>query len=163
MELNFHKEEFSLAYVHAVVAVAGYVFQAAPRQVDMDGVDVLVKETSGRRSSLDIQIKCTADNSILNIDKLSYPVKISTYKRLSADCITPVILVVVLVPKTIDKWILFSEEELSLKGCGYWLSLSGYPSNYNRESVTISIPRSNIFNVDNLCSIIEKVSRGEGL
>jgi hypothetical protein len=73
------------------------------------------------------------------------------------------ILVVVLVPDEVEQWLEQSEDELCLKYSGYWLSLQGRPSSTNEQSVTVQIPRQNLFTVQALKSIMERLSQGEAL
>ena len=66
MDLNQQKEQFSIAYVHAVAAVVGLkVFRS---DVDDDSVDIGLGQTGGGGTicspKLDLQLKCeVAPNS----------------------------------------------------------------------------------------------------
>jgi hypothetical protein len=70
---------------------------------------------------------------------------------------------VVLVPDNLDDWLRQSEDELCLRRCGYWVSLRGQSAMPNHTTVTISIPRQNIFNTNALKMIMLRLERGEGL
>jgi Domain of unknown function (DUF4365) len=164
MDLNLQKEEFSYAYIHAIAATAGYCFQLAPRPLDMDGIDGIIATpaTSGslRRPRLEIQVKCTS-RDILTEQKVLFPLAVKNYDDLRYD--DPYIsrlLVVVVVSENPQNWLKHSETELCLQGCGYWISLRGQPATPNRTTVTISIPRQNLFNPPALITIMECLERG---
>ncbi len=74
---------------------------------------------------------------------------------------TPRILAIVVVPDNPDNWLTQSRQELCLKYCGYWVSLRGQPPTQNQTSVTISIPQQNIFNVEALKTLMQRIETGE--
>ncbi len=76
------------------------------------------------------------------------------------DFAIPRILVVVLIPETIEDWLTQSETETCMKECGYWISLRGMPETQNTTAVTVTIPRTNQFTVIALQSIMEGISQG---
>ncbi|MFM5980640.1 MAG: DUF4365 domain-containing protein, partial [Sphaerospermopsis kisseleviana] len=47
-----------------------------------------------------------------------------------------------------------SETELCLRRCAYWVSLRGQPQTQNTETVTVYIPRKNVFTVDALKNLM---------
>src|SRR4051794_902475 len=107
MDLNQRKEQFSVAYLRAVSAVAGLAL--APPNVDDDSVDWTVYATgqSGlpRRPRLDLQLKCTA-RDVLAEDAVKFPLKIKNYDDLRTDDLhTPRILVVLVVPEDMGDWL----------------------------------------------------------
>ncbi len=67
----------------------------------------------------------------------------------------------VLVPDNPDDWLRQSEAELCLRRCGYWVSLRGQPAMQNQTTVTVFIPRQNIFNTNALKTIMQRLERGE--
>jgi hypothetical protein len=69
----------------------------------------------------------------------------------------PRILVVVRVPEKLDDWLLQSEQELSLRHCGYWMSLRGMPDSTNETSVTVHVPRSQVFSVTALRDLMTRI------
>jgi hypothetical protein len=167
VDINIQKEEFSYAYVYAIASAAGYSFQLAPRPLDMDGIDGIIAASASsgsmRRPRLEVQVKCTSRN-LLDNEGIKYPLRVKNYNDLRYDdpYITR-ILVVVLVPDNLDDWLRQSEDELCLRRCGYWVSLRGQSAMPNHTTVTISIPRQNIFNTNALKMIMLRLERGEGL
>lgn len=167
MELNIQKEEFSYAYIHAVASAAGYTFERAPQPLDRVGVDVIItspdKVGSMSIPQLHLQVKSTSIKTLTE-DTLRYPLKVKNYEELRDESrLIPLILVVVLVPETVDKWLTESEEKLSLNCCGYWMSCKGKPATKNIETVTVQIPRKNKFYAKAVKNIMERISRGEDL
>jgi Domain of unknown function (DUF4365) len=167
MSLNTQKEDFSYAYVYAVTSAAGYSLQSATRRLDDSGIDatITVPGTIGskRLPRFDIQLKSTSQN-ILQEQSIKYRLTAKNYEELSCDDpFVPQLLVVVLVPDNIEEWLSQSEESLCLRRCGYWLSLRGQPQLTNQNTITVEISRQNIFNVDALQKIMQRIAAGESL
>lgn len=163
MDLSQRKEQFSNAYLQALSSVAG--FSPQPPGVDDDSIDWTVAARGGngtvRSPRLDLQLKCKAA-SIPNRDHISYALKLKNYDDLRPEnVLVPRILVVVFVPDEIESWLEQSEERLSMKRCGYWVSLRGMEGVQNRHTVTVRLPRSNLFTVSALESIMQRISNRE--
>lgn len=162
----FQQEAFSRAYIHAVAAAAGYKFSDAPLPDD-DDVDVTIS-TSGtmgliRSPKVDVQAKCRLgippDGS-----SISYALDKDNYEGLRhTDYGTPRILVVVFVPNDPAQWTEHSEDKLTLSYCGYWTCLQGQPQSSNKASVTVYLPRKNVFSVDGLKELMGRIGRKEAL
>ncbi len=168
MFITTQKEEFSYAYISAVVSVAGYSFQIAPRPLDLVGVDVtitgLVSPGSRRRTRLDLQLKCTSQD-LLDNESIRYPLEIKNYNELRNTNLDhdPLLLVVVLVPEKVEHWLQQTETELCLKRCAYWVSLRGQASSTNQTNVTVYLPRQNVFSVDALKTLMQRIAGGEAI
>jgi hypothetical protein len=88
-------------------------------------------------------------------------VKIKNYDDLRDDTVmVPRILVVVLVPDDISDWMQHTEPELLLRRCGYWCSLRGLEPTQNKQTVSVSIDRANLFSPDGLGQIMERLRTG---
>ena len=163
MDLAQQKEKFSDAYLQAVAAVAGYGL--AKPNPDSDSVDWIVSapgtEGTPRRPRLEVQLKCSA-RDILRETHLHFPLEIKNYDDLRhPDPCVHCILVVVTVPMDIGEWIKHSEQELSMRRCGYWLSLRGEPDMINASSVTVRLPRSQPLTPDALRTIMQRINDGK--
>jgi hypothetical protein len=163
MDPNQQKEQFSVAYLRAVVAAAGYVCYKP--EVDDDSVDwgIAAGRTAEtpKRPRVELQLKCSA-RDILADDQVRYPLKIKNYDDLrTQELLVPRILVVVLVPRDTMEWLRHSEDELALRHCGYWVSLRGQPAVQNRETITSYLPRLQQFTADALKGIMQRISDGE--
>ena len=152
MDINQQKEQFSITYIRAIAAVAGYSLYRP--EIDNDSVDlgILSRGGTGKIFSprLELQLKCTA-RDVLEKNSIKYPLIIKNYHD----------LVIVLVPEKVTDWIKQTEEELCLRYCAYWISLRGMPDTTNTTNVTIEIPRSNQFTPDVLQTIIQRISFGD--
>ncbi|AFZ25034.1 hypothetical protein Cylst_2840 [Cylindrospermum stagnale PCC 7417] len=162
MDINQQKEQFSLTYIRAIAAVAGYSLYRP--EIDNDSIDLGIVSRGGvgkiLSPRLELQLKCTA-RDILDKSYIKYPLILKNYNDLRINALVPRILVVVLVPERIADWIKQTEEELCLRHCAYWVSLRGMPETANRNNVTIELLRSNQFTPDVLQGIINRISFGE--
>jgi hypothetical protein len=95
---------------------------------------------------------------------LHYPLSRKNYdEMIVTDVLVPRVLVVVLVPDDVDHWIELSVDQLSLKRCAYWACLKGLQPSDNDTSVTVHVPRSNLFDTDALRAMMARVNNGEPL
>ena len=160
MDLNTRKERFSLAYINAVAARAGY--QVVEPPVDRDSVDGILMGDFGRRPRVDFQAKATS-RDLARGDSITFPLPIKNYDDLRADTRTPRLLIVVMMPDDESEWLRQSNDELCLRHCGYWLSLANMLSVGNTDNVTVQIPLANIFSSSQLTDLMGKAERGEAL
>jgi hypothetical protein len=162
MDENAQKEQFCRAYVQAVAAVAGFAWSEP--SVDDDSIDLTLSARGGggtvRSPRLDLQLKCHAQVTPES-SSFAFPVKIKNYDDLRDDTVmVPRILVVVLVPGDVSDWIRHTEDELRLRRCGYWSSLRGLEGTQNRQTVSVSIDRTNLFCPDGLRQIMQRLRTG---
>ena len=161
MDENDQKERFSLAYISAVAAHAGYqVIDGQP--IDKDSIDGEIVSDVGRSPRIEFQAKATAQD-VLSEDVLRFPLSIKNYEDLRREVRVPRLLIVVLLPPRQEDWLVHSEEELRLRHCAYWLSLAGWAPTTNTSSVTVPIPRTQVLNTDQLRILMECADRGEAL
>lgn len=160
IDLNDRKSLLSLAYIAAVAARAGY--QIVEPRIDKDSVDGILMGDEGRRPRIEFQAKATA-RGILKTAHLAYPLPLKNYNDLRADTIVPRLLIVVVVPQQEKVWLHQSEKELRLRRCGYWISLAGMANVQNAFSVTVDVPRANLFDADQLDALMIRAERGEPL
>ncbi len=146
MDRSQQQEQFSLAYARAVATIAGYAIYKP--EVDDDSIDLGVAARGGagtlRSPRLEIQVKCTYTD-VLHDREIRYPLKLKNYDDLRLPCHVPRILLVVLVPEDPADWLTQTEDELILRRCAYWVSLAGQPESANEKSVTVHLPRGNVF------------------
>jgi hypothetical protein len=163
MDPNQQKEQFSNAHLRAVVAVAGYgVYKPEP---DEDSVDWGIAARGGggsfRSPRLELQLKCAATD-LEDGPVLRYRLKLKNYNDLRVeDLLVPRILVLVRVPEQMGDWLRQSEDEMALRHCGYWVSLRGRPETANASTVTIEVPRSQVFSVAALQGLMSRISAGD--
>ena len=162
MDVAQMKEQFSNAYVRAVAAAAGYTCYKP--EVDSDSVDWGIAAAGGggtRRSPrLELQLKCTS-REVMDEHELRYPLKVKNYEELRAgNFLVPRILVVLVVPEKVPDWLTQSEEELVMRHCAYWTSLRGLNSRGNLASVTVSVPRAQLFTPGALQEMMRRIAEG---
>lgn len=160
MNLNEQKELFSLAYIRAVAAGAGY--QTTRPELDNDSVDGILMADFGPRPQIKFQAKATSQQ-IVRGENIHFALPIKNYDDLRADTRTPRILIVVLMPSDTSQWLTQTQEQLCLRYCGYWLSLEEHQEVGNTTSVTVHIPLVNMFNVEQLVDLMTKVEKGQSL
>ncbi|MEQ8463764.1 DUF4365 domain-containing protein [Coleofasciculus sp. E1-EBD-02] len=139
VNINIQKEEFSYAYLYAVISAAVYSFQKSSRPLDVGGIDVSITGTTSDDSlyepQLDLQVKSTSI-AFLSDNVIRYPLKLKNHNELRKErTVAPRILVLVLIPENLEEWIQQSETELCMRHCAYWKSLRGQPQTLNTESV----------------------------
>lgn len=161
MYATAQKEQFSLAYVHAVASVAG--FSLFSFNVDDDSIDIGIGATgyvgAVRSPRIELQLKCT---ELVEGDDVSikHKLKRKNYDDLRpTDLHVPRFLVVTRVPDDTSQWLTHTEEELVLRRCAYWVSLRGEPDR-DQQSITVTLPRNNVFDVAGLTRLVESVGKG---
>jgi len=170
LDVNSQKEEFSYAYINAIATIAGYVCEVKRRGMDNAGIDLTVEVPGEIVSCLspkfDAQVKCTSQECIYG-DFIHFDLRVKNYERLihPASYVSQ-ILIIVLVPKDVDKWIKINrvDEILTLfSASAYWISLKGKEKTTNKEKITVKIPLINRFSPEVLKEIMRKIAQNEGL
>jgi len=69
----------------------------------------------------------------------------------------------VVVPEQIEDWMEQTPDRLILRRCAYWASLFGLPESDNENTVTVDVPRVNIFSVDTLNRIMQRINDRQAL
>lgn len=156
------QEQFSRAYVHAVITVAGFAM-APPCSPDDDSVDLTITARGpvGRVRSPRIDVQLKSVRQVVDRDPWTYPLKVKNYDDLRlTDYAVPRVLVVVALPEDPAGWLRQSEAELALRHCGYWASLRGLPATVNERTVSIPIPRAQVFSVEGVRAMLARVGQG---
>jgi hypothetical protein len=162
MHITSRQEQFSRAALLAIASRAGCT--AKTPNVDDDSIDMtLSTKTLPSRPTVDLQLKCTSQD-ILHEDELRFPLSIKNYDDLRLeDLMVPRILVVLLVPNDIEHWLDQNQDEMVMRRCCYWVSLRGAPLTANLNSVTVPIPRTNLFTHDSLAAMMQQIHNGVSL
>jgi len=160
------KEELSKAYLHTVAARCG--FAVASWSQDQWGIDVTIGAAGplggGSLASpkLDIQLKCTSQQSYLREDHLWWQLDRPNYDRLRARKSVPQLLVVLLLPEDPAVWVEHTPAALILRRCAWWVNMSEMPATEG-ESKVVHLPLQQVFSPDQLKTLMEKLSREEPL
>src|SRR5688572_30823773 len=116
MDENDRKERFSLAYISAVAAHAGFLV-TEPDGPDKISIDGLIMSDEDRQPIVAFQAKATTRNVGRGID-ISFPLPVKNYNDLRADVFGSRLLIVVFLPTDETAWLAHSEEELRMRRCG---------------------------------------------
>lgn len=169
---NETESELSYAYLHAVAAQAGMSCEASPRQVDNMGIDATIRAVEQFAAdslltelALDVQLKATIAEQTISDGKISYFLKgVERYNKLRKETVTPPRIVVVLfLPRDSKEWLKWSEDELAMRKCAWWVSLRGATETDNSEGRTVYLPEDQHFHCDSLREIMTRLSREEEL
>lgn len=152
------QEALSRAYAHAVAAQGGYM--TAVYAEDQDGVDLRIQAGGAMRPALELQLKATVNLIGSSDGYYRFPLKRRNYDLLRINTQTPRLLVVLDLPKDEHQWMTITTDELVLRHRAYWLNLKGWDEVVNKVSVTVRIPKQNIFNVENLQALMEQSRQG---
>ena len=158
------QEDLSLAYLRAVVAKVGLTYDLPMRDFGIDGTTSRITRKHGRLVPsgvrLDVQLKSSINATVEN-DYVSYELDIRAYEILRDDTAeSPRILVLLILPKDEREWIEQDEERLIMRKCAYWISIRGYAGTANLKSITIRIPRGNVFSMGNLRDMMDTINQG---
>ncbi|WP_157267993.1 DUF4365 domain-containing protein [Azohydromonas aeria] len=163
MDPNEQKQQFSVALVRAVAAVCGLAY--AEPGTDDDSIDATIARRGGggtvRSPKLDLQLKCTGRPDFRD-DVLAFPLLKKNYDELRPiDVMVPRILVVVALPDhDPNSWLTCSQDEYVAKRCAYWMSLRGRPDTLNDTSVTVHLPRTQVFDPLALHGMFDRLCTG---
>ena len=158
MDLNRHKEMFSIAYINAVAARAGLEMKKI--EYDVDGVDGMLVSSDGPAPQVNFQAKSTSKDDVWRENHIAFPLKIGNYDSLRAPNFVPRILIVVLLPDDIEDWLIQTPEQLCMRRCAYWISLRNEPEVANTSTKTVHIPAGNIFDQVALTDMLDRIGRG---
>jgi hypothetical protein len=159
MAYTAQQERYSDAFLLAVCATAGCA--AAKPEVDDDSIDwTLSCKLSPRRPKLDVQMKSTSNDDGKD-DSIRYALRKKNYDELIVTDVTVSrLLILVIVPDDLNDWVTLSPAELVLRRCAYWVSLAGRAESANEHSVTVMVPRENVFDVSALQELMRRANRG---
>ena len=154
------KEGLSLVYAKALATRAGFL--TAVPEPDRDSVDLRIQAGGPRRPALDLQLKATVDLAKPQAGVLPFRLPIKNYNDLRGPTQTPRLLVVLELPKDESHCMTVTAEELVLRRRAYWLSLQqGHYDVVGKQTVTVRIPKHNLFDVEALLTLMERSRKGE--
>ena len=134
---NDRKAELSFAYLAALAAHAGYTCQRGP-QPDVASVDATIRSGDPIGTQFDVQLKATSTPS-RGTDGLRFRLSRKNYNDLAAERMTPLLLIVLELPPADADWLTCTVDDLTMRRCGWWTSLSGRGPT-DSDTTTITIP-----------------------
>lgn len=164
---NHRQEALTRAYIQAIAARAG--MSCSFREMDY-GIDVTVYEIGQRGKRfcetgfrIDFQAKSTGATALTDANVL-YDLEIKNYDDLrAAPPLSPRLLVVLILPEDERQWTEQTEEHLLVRRAAYWLSLRGCGPVTNTKRVRVALPRQNLFTIEALRELMQRVRRGDAL
>lgn len=163
------QEDLSVAYILAIAAKAGY--NCGKLSMHDYGIDIEIRTVESINNKrvdmgccLDIQAKSSYNFSSSNDRRyILYDLNVDTYNMLIQKRVIPAILVLYCMPRDEDEWVSVDENFTTLKHCGYWISLKGMPRSENSATLSIRIPKEQLFNESSLKSIMNRIINGDAL
>jgi len=154
---NQRMELLSRAYVRAVAAHAGFTCD----DVESDfGVDLAIRAVEWENGGyhdlgvvLDVQLKSTTIAGVRFADtEVFYELPVRNYRHLRKETKNGLrrVLVLYLMPVDETSWLSQDRDGITLHHCCYYLSLKGFPETANQNTVTVTIPRANMFSPNSL-------------
>jgi hypothetical protein len=159
------QEQFSIAYIRAIAAAAGYALEEIT--VDEDSVDCSITQRGNENKfpmieSLRVQLKCTYAHKP-NSEYLTYPLSVKNYNDLRRNCMNPRILVILHIPENFEQWIQQNDNSITLNHLSYWLSIKGMPETQNKGTVSIDIPSTQKLTIEVVRNLMNKLANGEDI
>ena len=160
------KEELSFAYTQAISAYAGMGCEQRRRDYGIDGSINDIKYSKNRKRyvesgySIDLQLKASVNAKITN-GIILYDLEIKNYKDLiDTEVGSQRILILYCLPREKDEWVDMLDDELKLRKCAYWCSLTGFPDVPNKEKVRIKIPANQKLTPEELIRLMDMIKGG---
>ena len=148
MDLNSRKDHFSRAVVRAVAATAGVRATVPEHDEDSEDMTFAAPDTDAAPGArLAAQLKCSQNVGPPN-GQFFFPLAVKNYNDLrwpAEELYVPRILIVVHVPADPADWMVSDPEKMLLKRCAYWVSLAGAAATKNTSTVSVTIPREQVF------------------
>jgi hypothetical protein len=155
--------------VIAVAARAGVNVETPQQDYGVDGTFSKIQFRDGRRREsgfkIDYQLKASKRWRFDGAEVV-YDLEAKTYNDLVERGVrekgTPLILILLCLPEEAGQWLEQSEDRLVMRKCCYWDWLTGTPT-LNTRTVTIRIPRQQLFTPDALTDLFDRLERGDDL
>jgi hypothetical protein len=163
-----HRQELLCrAYVQAIAAQAGVLCSRPDPDygIDLSLRHVAVRGRRYRDTSLqvDLQLRSTTRASVTETG-IKLDLDVETYNDLrTPGGFCPRLLVALVMPADEAEWMNQSAYELAIRHCAYWLSLHGSAQTSARSMIRITIPLTNVFSVEAVQAIMQRLQEGKTL
>jgi len=161
--MSDRQDLYSMAYVQAIIAAAGFNWATPERDRNSDDMYILYQQIDGFPSTYEyllVQVKCTFAHKVESDNTIHYPLPLRNYNHLRQG-IMPRILIVLLVPRpelnATEPWIECVEQHTIFRYRAYWLSLMGAEPTTNQDSVTVKIPTDKPFNIETVHFLMDQM------
>lgn len=157
------RQQISLAYIHAVVTSAGLVI--GRWDTDYDGIDLTIRTRAKYPalncvgSSLDVQLKCTSQESKQHKASVSWPLKRDTIIKLREDPLSLAILAVLVVPPDYVDWLDQDHSRMLSRGAMYFSVASDWDEIADgNDSMSIHCSRENLLTPEKLLQLMHRAA-----
>lgn len=153
------KERLSMAYVDAIAGRAGVNVTRALHDYGVDGTFHPIKKIPGGYTqsgfAVEFQLKATINGEIKD-GSVVYDLEASAYnKMVSRDPREiPLVLLVMCLPSLETSWLRQNEKALLIQRSCYWFWEGNGPPTRNTSTIRISIPRTNLLDVNGLTGLL---------
>jgi len=163
LPMTARQEQFSVGFVRMVVAAAGCAIKS--HDTDYDGVDITITSSTDYRkylgAEIEFQLKCTTQTNLLKPDYMAWKLHRDPFLKLThPKRYLDGFLGVLLVPRDEDL-LQMSEDQLLTNSRMYWQHASRLGEIADgAETKKVRLPRSNLFDVEALKGIMQRVGDG---
>lgn len=163
--ITHRQEEFSKAFLGAIVTAAGFKFGSALLP-DNDSVDVVIGASGPlglvRSPRIDVQLKCMRGPAPSG-DTFAFELPVKNYNDLCpprSEFDSPRMLVVVRVPENPSEWLVSVADATEIRYRAFWLGLHGEPPSANQRSVRVRVPLRQELTPERLQALMERIAHG---
>ncbi|WP_434439695.1 DUF4365 domain-containing protein [Lentzea sp. E54] len=157
------QEQFHIAFVRMVASAAG--FYVKDHTADYDGVDITIAASAKYKRfycpQFELQLKCTTQQDLVGDGEMTWVMKRKPFLKLvDDDRYIPALLGVLVIPR--DEPVLHvTDEHLLTRSRMYWQHASELGDIADGVATkTVKLPTSNLFDVDGLKGIMQRIGDG---
>lgn len=170
---NKAKEWLQRAYVRAVAALANVGISVPEDDHGVDGTFHAYANRDGRlvQSTPHLDYQCKATARVSPVDGVvRYPLEAKTYNDLAdrrkavgepGAASSPIVLLLMILPADRTNWLSCTPEQLIIRHCCYWYSVSSSEPTANTGTKTIEIPSTQRFTPPALRNLLEMTKTGK--
>ncbi len=163
-----HQEEaLSAAYIAACAAKAGCNMTFTQHDYGVDGTLHPVQIFGRRRLQLgfpiDFQAKASVDWEVTD-GRVVYDLEVKTFNdfvRRKTDGGTPLVLILLCLPRERENWLEMGEDFIKLRNCCYWYHSDEAELTDNDETRRIKIPTSQRFTPEAVVQLLTQSRNGD--
>jgi hypothetical protein len=165
LPMTARQEQLSLAFVRMITYEAGCAVKT--HDTDYDGVDITLTSSAQYAvwygAEFELQLKATTQQRYLRDDHLAWPMKRKPYQKLTKqNRYNRAYLGVLLLPPEAEKWLVVEPRRLIFEGRMFWEAASAFDQIADGvEEKTVHLPRSNVFDREQLLGIMKTIGDGE--
>jgi hypothetical protein len=164
LPMTARQEQFSLAFVRMIAAAAGCSIKC--HETDYDGVDITIAASTEYVKyycpEFELQLKCTTQHDRLKSSHFAWKMERNPFLKLThGKRYNAAFLGVLVIPRDDEPLVNQSEEHLFTASRMYWqhARLLGDIGD-DAGTKTVHLPRTNLFDVESLQSIMRRIGEG---